>query len=223
MRSVPSPTNTVQTAPLPATAKHGYFGRAANNVEYEMIDPSLPNYGHPLPFQTGSFPTAQDHVEQIADPLDRFQRVEGPWHPMRSLVNTTRFSQGNLRPSRQGPCSDVGSNVPRSDSGYYTRSVLSIDPSQINQEVPSELVMQSGNLNVASTPVESQPLVRRPSDQRSVSQHSTRSANQRQPISCEEPGCPVISKCNSDHKYVASIRCSTKLLMFGEQKAHAQT
>lgn len=114
-------------------------------------------------------------------------------------------TENSYGPYRQGPCSDIGSNVPASESGYYTqptRSVLSNEPGHVHQKLPTEAIDQIRDLNVESTPSESQDMVPTASDRRSVSQYSSRSGQQRQQFPCSEPGCTTVLKCQSEHKYV---------------------
>ena len=128
-----------------------------------------------------------------------------------TIVGRNTFSQPQygFGQYRQKPCSEVGSNAPVSDSGYHThptQSILSIDPVQVEQDLPSDIMVQTRALDMRSTPTESKSMIRAASDQRSISQYSNRSETQRQQIRCLEPECDAILKCRSDHKYALGQR-----------------
>jgi hypothetical protein len=151
--------------------------------------------------------------EPIANPIARFYHQDDqPWsvlgmgmrHPG-SHAHQSDFlhPHDNLGPYRQGPCSDIGSHVSPSDSGYQTlptQSVLSIEPGRVDQELSLEVMDRARNLTVEYSPTGSQAMARRASDQGSVSQRSTRSGNPRQQFPCPEPDCTTILKCQSEFK-----------------------
>lgn len=149
----------------------------------------------------------QSNAEQMVDPIARFQSSDEPWHPLMrnpdSDINQSVFQvRSEFGQYRQGPCSD-NDNV--SDSGYQTQpppSVLSNEPGRLGQELPPELLFQTRGMNVNVRPTVAQPMRRTASDQRSVSQHSSRSGAPKQQIPCDDPTCAWISGCPSEHKYV---------------------
>lgn len=182
----------------------------SKNAQYHNVDPNLHNARFLAPPGSQSVTVFQNHVEPIADPITRFYQGDEPWNPMKYSNHSSgrdafNQPQRSFRQYRQGPCSDVGSNARVSDSGYHTQptqSILSQDPGHVDQELPSELLMHTSTMKVHSTPSESHEMQRMPSDQRSQSQYSSRSASHRQQFPCPESGCEVISKCQSEHKYV---------------------
>jgi hypothetical protein len=177
--------------------------QSSKNVQYHNIDPNLHNARFLAPPGTQSVPVFQNHLEPIADPIARFYQGDEPWNPMKySNAGNGRDAfnqpQRSFRQYRQGPASDLGSNARVSDSGYHTQPPQSIG--HVDQELPSELLMQTKTMNVQSAPSDSHEMQRIPSDQRSISQYSNRSGRPRPMIPCTEPDCNVTSNCNSEHK-----------------------
>lgn len=216
----------MRAAPPRRLATSTSLQQGSKRARYDNIDPSLQDTRFlALPGSTG-FPAANNHPEPSADPLTRFYQGDDPWNTVRySNVNVSQNafnqSQRSFGQQRQRPCSDIGSNVPASDSGYYThqtRSVLSGEPGRPQLELSLDLMNRTRNLNVDCSPTESQPMARKLSSHGSVSQYSVRSASQKQPIPCPELGCSVVSNCPSEHKYV----CSWQHLIFMNTKSRIQ-
>jgi hypothetical protein len=218
MPSAPSTPNTIRmhrSAPIRHVSQRRTQRPGKILQQNSNLDPRLQHAQQSLPPLDTQQPLANQHnPEPILNPIALFyNQHEGPWNQfgMRNRQDST--TQNNFLQTqayhgqhRQGPCSDNGSNVPASDSGYYTHqtpSVMSNEPRHIHQDLPSGLLDQTKNLNVDRSPTGSQPMVRRPSDQRSVlSHHSSRSGGHKQLFPCCEPGCEEVSKCASEHKYV---------------------
>ena len=185
------------------------FQQSDRSLGYNNVDPNLQDPRHLAPPEPQSFSTVQNNLEPIVDPLTRFYQGDEPWNPMRysnasAGQNTFSQPQYGFGQYRQKPCSEVGSNAPVSDSGYHThptQSILSIDPGQVEQDLPSDIMVGTKALDMRSMPTESKYMIRTASDQRSVSQYSNRSETQRLQIRCPEPECGATSKCKSDHKY----------------------
>lgn len=214
MNSVPSPTDTTLshwTAPLSQQANrvHAQIPRQINQ-QHGNIDPRLQGLNPHLSAPRQRPHSVVQHApEPSASPLVRWSRQnDQPWTPLwlglrESQMGSDQVSfhqQDNFGQYRQGPCSDIGSNVAPSDSGYRTQSILSVEPGRADQELSQDIMSRAKNLNVDCSPTGSQQMIRRASDQGSMSQYSSRS--QKQHISCEDPDCTVVSKCQSEHKYV---------------------
>lgn len=215
----PSPTDTALshwTAPLPQQADHVHarIPKQINrqiNQQHGNIDPRLQGLNPYLaaPMQK-SRSVVQQAPESSASPLARWSRQnDQPWTPLRlgmraSHMNSDQANfhqQDNYSQLRQGPFSDNGSNVARSDSGYHTQSILSVDPGRADQELSQDIMSRARNLHVDCSPTESQAMARRPSSHGSISQYSGRGHKQQQ-FPCEDPDCDVVLKCQSEHKYV---------------------
>lgn len=221
IKSVPSPTDTALshwTAPLPRQANHvnARIPRQINrqiSQQHGKIDPRLQGLNPYLasPMQRPRS-VVQQAPEPSASPIARWRhQSDQPWTPLGLGMRETHINseqanfhqQDNYGPYRQGPCSDNGSNVARSDSGYHTQSILSIDPGRTDQELSQDIMSSARNLNVDCLPTESRAMARRPSSHGSVSQYSSRSHKQQQ-FPCDDPDCDVVLKCQSEHKYVHS-------------------
>lgn len=131
---------------------------------------------------------------------------EESWNPLnlRTSDGGSDFHQnnGNMRPYRQGPGS-VGNAAPRSDSGFYSQSVMSHDATYMDRSpVQCTPVQQIGDPAATyPTPNASQQMLRVPSDQQSHGSHtSSHSGNSDNPLKCRE--CGFVSKCRSDEKCV---------------------
>ncbi|KAF2707725.1 hypothetical protein K504DRAFT_42150 [Pleomassaria siparia CBS 279.74] len=174
-----------------------------------VIDPSLP-HGAPLaPPQQGSRPrTALENTAGNLDPLARFY-ADAPWS-----TQNTRSSNGiaDNRPycpqhhssANHGQCRAYP--ISESDSGYVTRqgrSVISNEPKRVDQEIPSEVTMQVGNMNVNAVSVTSEHAnIFHVASTDYTSQYSGKSTNQPgvggKEFRCEH--CKKSSKCQSDYK-----------------------
>jgi len=146
------------------------------------------------------------HDNQSFSPVHRHLSNEESWNSL-NLRNAGVYSNrssfdGNLRPYGQGPGS-VGSAAPRSDSGYNSQSVGSHDAGRMEpQRTQFGLTQQIDDMSTHSTPADTIPMMRVPSDQRShTSRISSRSSNRGNHLKCET--CGWVSKCNSDLKYVS--------------------
>jgi hypothetical protein len=143
-------------------------------------------------------------------------------------ISSNRYASSsiNYRGFLSGPGSEVSSTAPRSDSGYYTQptgSVLSHEPDRRDQELPTEITQRVGSMNVGSVTSEPPEMKRMPSDQRSVSQLSTRSGSRSKQLPCLVKDCPAVMKCRSDLKYAYNFFLPIhKLTRYG-QETHAQT
>lgn len=214
MPSAPSPTHTVRTHRSAPSRHVPQRQRRVEIVEQNSnLDPRLQHAQQRLPRLNTQQPAAGQHnAEPILNPITLFyNQNEEPWNQfgMRNVQDST--AQNNFLQTQvyhgqhhRGPCSDAGSNVPVSDSGYYTHqtpSVLSNEPGNTHQELPAGLLDRTRHLNVDRSPTGSQPMTRRPSDQRSVlSHHSSRSGRNKQVFPCREPGCSEVSKSASEQK-----------------------
>ncbi|KAF3049085.1 hypothetical protein E8E11_005390 [Didymella keratinophila] len=162
INSVPSPTAMVRSTPAPVPATRMGRQQSSKNVQYHNIDPDLHNARFLAPPGAQSVPVFQNHAEPIADPMVRFYQDQGeaPWNPMKHSNpsggrDALSQPQRHFRQYRQGPTSDLGSNARVSDSGYYTQppqSIMSQDAVYVDQELPSEFMMQTKTMNVHSTP-----------------------------------------------------------------------
>jgi hypothetical protein len=171
----------------------------------------------------GSF-TVPDYNSHLAPPGARTSLDHGNMYSMNNLYDDGPWSALGMRTSGQnissnrhvssgisyrgfvsGPGSEV-STAPRSDSGYYTQpptgSVLSHEPERRDQELSTEITQKVGSMNVGSVTSEPPEMKRMPSDQRSVSQFSIRSASRSKMLPCPVERCGAVMKCPSDLKYV---------------------
>lgn len=179
-------------------------------MPFTNIDPALQKPRYLALPETHPFQAASNHAEPIVDAITRWDQGDEPWNHVRySSANAGQETFGQPHHSfsqyRQGPCSEAGSYAPVSDSGYHTQapqSMLNNDLDHVEQDLPTQPMVQTRALNMQSVPTESHGMRRIPSDQRSISQHSNRSGNPKQQVQCSEPGCSTVSKCKSDHKYV---------------------
>ena len=205
MGNHPSPSlsvRTTMTAPNLRASKRPDMNRPNSLQQDIRIDPNLsfpmltvPHVGRPR--------SAMDNT----NPNDVMSRVYGgmhdePWSSVRMRTSngaTARpsFSQ-TYGPYREQP----GSDVDKSDSGYYThppQSVISNEPAHVDQELPSEMTFQVGNISVNSAPTEPTEVFPMHSDQ--ASQYSSRSTTQTK-ATYKCPKCKEVSKCPSDYKFV---------------------
>ncbi|KAF2109428.1 hypothetical protein BDV96DRAFT_604761 [Lophiotrema nucula] len=184
--------------------------RPMNPMNYgQAIDPTLSNAALltvPSMSRSRSAVDPRNTIENNANPITRFYNEDAPWsseRPRNPIASMARhsFSHPNMEYGtyRDGPGSDIDSIAPRSDSGYYTHpphSIISNDPERCDQELPSDVTFQVGNITVASAPSEPADMYRMPSNSDQVSQYSSRS--QGKEFKCQE--CKEVSKCKSDHK-----------------------
>ncbi|KAH7086951.1 hypothetical protein FB567DRAFT_526611 [Paraphoma chrysanthemicola] len=128
---------------------------------------------------------------------------EAPWDPyhLRTSDDESSMNQHNasFKNYRNGPGS-ISSAVAPSDSGFWTQSVVSHDPSRLDQSyVSSNLTQHVDKLKVRSVASEVPRMARVSPDQRSqISQLSSRSGNQGQSLKCD--ACGEESRCKSDYK-----------------------
>lgn len=190
-----------------------------SNFHQDVIAPlnNEPNHdllGMGLLAPPGHFPSARNTYSPVAQ-----HQSEEPWNTWNSRAtgvcdDRIPFDQsnGSMKVFGRGPGS-AGSAAPRSDSGYHSQSVVSHDDGRRDQVgMQRSFTHQSDIPNVCLTPSVAPPMLRIPSDLRSqVSRISSRSGNQNDPLKCRE--CGVISKCNSDHKYVPSVELACNALM----------
>jgi hypothetical protein len=151
--------------------------------------------------------TSVDH-ENIF-PVNNYTN-DGPWSAfgMRTSgqnASPNRFGSSavSYRGFHHGPGSEMGSTA-KSDSGYFTKptgSVLSHELERRDQELPTEITQKVGNMNVSSVTSEPPEMRRMPSDQKSVSQQSVRSATRGKQLLCRVKDCGQMFKCQSDLKY----------------------
>jgi hypothetical protein len=199
----PSPTNSARSTRTTPNS------RSSDRRLYHQAPHSTVNHGVGRNVASDSSFLSPDYRAYGYDPIAR-QMQEPSW----SVYNPRSSNTSGARtPSRQsdmnyrgfpGPGSDVGSHLLPSDEGYFSQrtdqSVLSNEPSNVNQELPANIPTPLSNINVGSVTGEAPARSRLPSDQRShVSQVSSRSGKSSRPTACTE--CGEISKCNSEHKY----------------------
>jgi hypothetical protein len=218
MGNHPSPSPSVRTsmtAPNLRASKHPDLNRPNNLQQENRIDPNLsfpmlavPPVGRPR--------SAMDNPNQI-DVLSRVYSGmhDEPWSSVRMRTSNgptarSSFSQPNVT---YGPYRDrPGSDIEKSDSGYYTlppQSVISNEPGRGDQELPGEMTFQVGNISVNSAPSEPTEVFPMQSDQ--ASQYSGRSTTQsKATIKCSK--CKEVSKCPSDYKCVSYLPVAEQLL-----------
>jgi hypothetical protein len=201
--NVPSPVTSVGSA-VTAPSYQQPFDRSdflPNNI--------LPvNNRHDIDLLGMDFLAPSGHVVRGSyTPIARNYNDES-WNPLNLRTSgvgndTSPLSQSSasLKSYRHGPES-ICSPAPRSDSGFYSQSVVSHDASRMEQPTMQwNLPQQINNLNVRSTTSEAPALARVPSDRRSQFSHaSSHSGYQAESLTC--PLCGEKSKCRSDHKCV---------------------
>ncbi|KAF2682432.1 hypothetical protein K458DRAFT_405700 [Lentithecium fluviatile CBS 122367] len=217
MGNLPSPSTSVRTtmtAPNLRTSNRTDMARQSSHQQESRIDPTLSNFSMLAVPPVGRPRSAMDNANPM-DPV--MSRVYGgmhdePWSAVRmrnSSVATARpsYSQPGMTYGsyREQPQSDIDSIAPRSDSGYYThppQSVISNEPGRVNQELPSDMTFQVGNISVNSAPSEPTEVFPMQSDQ--ASQYSGRSTTQsKTTYQCSK--CKEVSKCPSDYKCVPRV------------------
>lgn len=198
------------TAPNLRASNHAEMNRQSHHQPENRIDPSLSQFAM-LAVPSVGRPRSVDTANQI-DVMSMSRGYVGgmydePWSSVRmrnSNVAAARpaFSQSSMNygPYREHP----GSDIDKSDSGYYThrpQSVISNEPGRVDQELPTEMTFNVGNMSVNSAP--SEPTEVYPiSDQ--ASQYSSRSASQpKTHFKCSK--CKEIMKCPSDFKCVLHV------------------
>ena len=199
----PSPTNSARSTRTTPTS------RSSDRRVYHQDPHSPVHHGVGRSVGSDSSFLSPDYRGYGYDPIVR-QLQESSW----SVYNPRSSNTSGARtPSRQsdmnyrgfpGLGSDVGSHLLPSDEGYFSQrtdqSVLSNEPSNVNQELPANISTPLSNINVGSVTGEAPARARLPSDQRShTSRVSTRSGKSSRPTQCTE--CGETSKCNSEHKY----------------------
>lgn len=216
--SIPSPTSTVNSfriTPKPRTADRLNATQMKRDVRQAHIDSNLQFL---IPPGTQSYHLTPN-ADHMVDPITRLCRSEGPWNPhqMRNSnvsigQNAAPYIHEDFSQYRQGVRSEVDN---ASDSGYQTqpaRSVFGNEPGYSGQELPVDFMLQTKNMNVNIGQNLSLGMVRTTSDQRSVSQHSSRSGRHGQTFPCYATGCNVISKCESERKYVLNATYAVSLI-----------
>lgn len=151
-----------------------------------------------------------------SNPLARFYNDEAPWSTERmrnsNLGISNSFSQPNadFTTYRDAPGSEADQLAPRSDSGYRTlptHSIISQEVECMDQELPTDVTYQVGNMHVGSVAIEpaygfdNNNIAPSVTDQ--TSQYSGRSAarstgHRKGAIKCTE--CGEVSKCRSNYK-----------------------
>lgn len=168
-------------------------------------------------------------MEKSPDPLERFWNEQGPWAPQgiadiptqpdvlprhsRPLNLRTRYNQpdGSFRQYRTTPISELESNTTGaypSDSGYgtrsqATRSIFSSDPADRNQDCPS-ISGHMDNLGIFAADAP-HPYPRLDNHQQLEHQPDTEHGHGAS-LQCHYDGCGTFVKCQSDLKYVATLR-----------------
>jgi hypothetical protein len=142
------------------------------------------------------------------DTLDRHDYQKDSWNPLNlrssnASDDRTSLSEstGGFKDYRTRPGS-MGSAALPSDSGFYSMSVISHDPSRLEHTgISPNPTQKISNLHVQSTASEASRSRRMHPDQRSqISRRSSRSGIDTEPLKCLE--CNKVSKCKSDFKYV---------------------
>ncbi len=200
--------NSPQNVPVTRTPSRLHIRQSKAHARQTHIDSSMHFLMPPDP---RSYSTTS-HVDQIVNPIDRMNRSDGPWNSLQmrncsviSSRNAEPYNQEDIRHYHQAPSPDRDNG---SDSGYHTQpahSVLSNEHGRDVPRFPPDLLLQASDMNVNVAATGSHSMARTVSEQRSVSQHSSRSGGHRRKIFCGEPGCGAMSKCISEHKYVSDI------------------
>ncbi|KAH7076763.1 hypothetical protein BKA63DRAFT_289270 [Paraphoma chrysanthemicola] len=195
--NLPSPSVSTRSAATAPARWHNHSSLLQPNIASASgrSDPNLLGleYSLPSPSHAGS---------SNYDPLGRSCH-EAPWDPyhLRTSDDESSVNQHNasFKNYRNGPGS-IGSIVPPSDSGFWTQSVVSHEPSRLDQSyVSSNLTQHVDKLKVRSVASEVPPMARVSPDQRSqISQLSSRSGNPGQSLKCNM--CDEESRCKSDYK-----------------------
>ncbi|OAL07168.1 hypothetical protein IQ06DRAFT_8008 [Phaeosphaeriaceae sp. SRC1lsM3a] len=198
LNNIPSPVNSVVSAmTFPSQQRRSFDvssfhqNSAVSNdrghddlLGMDMLAPSAPVA------RNSYSPVGRDYNEESWNPLN-----------LRTSDTGSNFhrNDGSMRSFRHGPGS-VGNAAPRSDSGFYSQSVISHDASCMDRSpIQYSPTQRIGDIAAYPTPTSTQQMLRVPSDQQShVSHTSSHSGNADNPLKCQE--CGVISKCKSDDK-----------------------
>lgn len=199
--NIPSPSTSVRsTVTAPAESfydRSKYHQSNAGPVE-SRIDPSLPGMEmHLVPPGQTNYNIARSFHEDSWNPLH--MRTSGNSHGGTPLHQ----SSTNYKSFGPGPGS-VGSAAPVSDSGFYSQSAVSSDPSRLHQpRVPQGASRPIGSVDARSTRSDAPNMARVPSDQRSqISRVSSRSGKHVNELECQK--CHETMKCKSDYKCVSA-------------------
>jgi hypothetical protein len=203
--NVPSPVPSVRSAVTSPS-----YQRSFDRSPFQEQNVSSVNNKHDTDLLGMNLLGPSGHVERDSySPMTRNYNEEA-WNTFNLRTsgasdNSSPFNQSSasLKPFRHGPGS-ICSPAPRSDSGFYSQSIVSHDANRMEQPGmqwnPSP---QLNNLNVLSIASDAPPMARVASEQRSqYSRASSHSGYQGESLTC--PKCGEKSKCKSDHKCVAS-------------------
>lgn len=227
---IPSPTSTVNTTRCTSKSRLVARSNATQSRSNALQAHSDGNSQFLVPSGPQQYSLTQN-ADQMVDSISRLCHSEGPWNPhqMRSSnVNTGHhtvpYAHEDLSQYRQGIRSDIDIV---SDSGYQThpaQSVVGNESGSGGQELPGDFMLQTRNMDVNIAQDTPHKMARTSSDQRSVSQYSSRSGRHRQQYRCSAPDCSVISKCPSEHKYVSNATYAELLnLTVALQETYAET
>jgi hypothetical protein len=211
--NVPSPAASVRS-----TATAPTYQSSLNRSDFQQSNVSPVNHRPDTDLLGMDLLAPSGHVGRGSySPITRDYNEES-WNPFNLRTSggsddTSPFNQSNLslRSYRHGPGS-IGSAAPRSDSGFYSQSVVSHDASRMEQSgMQWNLSQHVENPNVRSTTSEAPQMVRVTSDHRSqVSHTSSHSGYQNESLKCLT--CGEISKCKSDQKCVVPSMLHSTLL-----------
>ncbi|KAF2662967.1 hypothetical protein K491DRAFT_709618 [Lophiostoma macrostomum CBS 122681] len=209
VNTAPSPSPSVQTArsaPVQRSSNMPGFGHPALIRRDAGTDQGLSYLA--VPSMSRSRPQPQ------IDPISRFYNEDSPWSAERMRTSNVPFSRLSLnQPSldlstwRESPGSEVDSMAQRSDSGYHTfppHSITGRGPDTVEQELPSDVTLKVGNMEVNSAGSDIGDVYRTTgSAHDQASQYSGRSTTRSaggngKEIRCLE--CNETSKCKSDYK-----------------------
>ncbi|KAJ4992111.1 hypothetical protein SVAN01_02432 [Stagonosporopsis vannaccii] len=195
--------NTTRSTSKPRVVARLNATQLKRDTLHAHVDPNshllVPPGLQPYPLTRGA--------DQMVDSITRLCHSEGPWNPhqMRSsnvdiVQNVSSYSNEDFSQYRQGIRSDIDNG---SDSGYQTQpahSVIGNEPGHGGQELPMDFMLQTGNMNIDVVQETSHSMVRMVSDQRSLSQQSSRSGRYGQRYPCTAPDCTMVSRCASEHR-----------------------
>jgi hypothetical protein len=201
--NVPSPVASVRSA---VTAPS--YRRPFDRSDFQQNNASSGNSRHDTDLLGIEYLAPSGHVGRGSySPIARTYNDEA-WNPFNLRTSnvgndTSSFNQSNasLKSFRHGPES-ICSPASRSDSGFYSQSVVSHDASRMEQPTMQwSLPQQVDSFNVRPLTNEAPAMARVPSDRRSqISHTSSHSGYHAESLICSI--CGERSKCRSDQKCV---------------------
>ncbi|KAH7379219.1 hypothetical protein DE146DRAFT_626272 [Phaeosphaeria sp. MPI-PUGE-AT-0046c] len=197
--NMPSPVNSV-VSPMafPSQQRRSFDGSSFHqNPRVSSNDRS-----HPDLLGLDMLAPSVSVAQNTYSPVSRDYNEES-WNPLNLRTSDTgsafHHDSGSMRSFRHGPGS-VGNAAPRSDSGFYSHSVMSHDATCVDRSpIKCSSAQQLGDIASYHTPTGTQQMLRVPSDQQShVSHTSSHSGSTDNPLKCRV--CGQVSKCKSDDK-----------------------